>query len=236
MLTDVGVTLRPAAPQDLPALADLYLRVRVAAVPQMPPGIHDDVDVHAHMGGWDLAEREVWIAEAGAGPLGFAVVTGDWLDSLYVAPEAAGTGIGGALLDVVKQLRPGGFCLWVFETNAAARAFYERRGLIDLEHTDGAGNEERSPDFRMAWPGAEPLTFLRGLIDDVDEQLGDLLARRVALTGAVQTHKHDRARDPARERAIAEAMARRAPVLGSERLTRIVGAIITESLDAADPR
>ena len=47
---------------------------------------------------------------------------------------------------------------------------------------------------------------------------------------AVQAHKPDRPRDPARERAIAEAMARRAPELGVERLERIVHTIITESL------
>ena len=41
----------------------------------------------------------------------------------------------------------------------------------------------------MAWPGADPLAFLRGLIDEVDDQLGDLLARRVALTREVQALK-----------------------------------------------
>jgi chorismate mutase len=59
------------------------------------------------------------------------------------------------------------------------------------------------------------------------------LARRVALTRAVQEHKADAARDPGREREIAAAMARRAPELGEDRLGRIVHAIITESLDAA---
>lgn len=235
MPTDVDVTLRPATPDDLLDVADLYLRVRAAAIPHMPPGIHDHDEVHAHVLGWDLATRDVWIAEAGAGPLGFTVVSGDWLDSLYVAPDVAGAGIGGALLDVAKQLRPGGFCLWVFEANTPARRFYERRGLVELEHTDGSGNEEKVPDLRMAWPGADPLTFYRSLIDDVDSQLGDLLARRAALTGAVQPHKQDFARDPTRERTIAEAMAKRAPALGPERLSRIVHTIITESLDAVDP-
>lgn len=234
MPIDVDATLRPATPADLPGLADLYLQVRAAAIPHMPPGIHDDDEVHAYVLGWDLAQREVWLAERDGVAIGFAVVNGDWLDSLYVAPEAAGTGIGGVLLDLAKQLRPGGFCLWVFESNTPARTFYERRGLIDLERTDGSGNEEKSPDLRMAWPGADPLAFYRGLIDDVDGQLGDLLARRAALTGAVQPHKQDHGRDPDRERDIAAAMARRAPALGPERLFRIVHTIITESLDAVE--
>ena len=144
----------------------------------------------------------------------------------------AGQGIGSALLDLVKQQRPDGFCLWVFEMNTPARDFYTRRGLVELEHTDGSGNEERAPDIKMAWPGAEPLSFYRRLIDDVDEQLGDLLARRVALTRAVQAHKPDATRDPVREAEIAAAMARRAPALGEDRLRRIMHAVITESLDA----
>ena len=80
---------------------------------------------------------------------------------------------------------------------------------------------------------ADPLAFYRGLIDEVDGELGDLLNRRVALTHAVQPHKPVAERDPGREREIAEAMALRAPVLGADRLYRIVHAVITESLDAS---
>ena len=85
----------------------------------------------------------------------------------------------------------------------------------------------------MAWPGADPLAFYRGLIDEVDHDLGDLLNRRAALTAAVQPHKATAERDPDREREIAHALALRAPALGEDRLHRIVHAIITESLDAA---
>ena len=163
---------------------------------------------------------------------GVRPVTDDWLDDLYVAPGGRRAGLGSALLDLVKARRPDGFCLWVFEMNAPARGFYARHGLVELERTDGSGNEERAPDLRMAWPGTDPLAFFRRLIDDVDDQLGDLLARRAALTHAVQEHKHDRTRDPDREREIAERLAARAPALGADRLARIVHAIITESLDA----
>jgi chorismate mutase len=85
----------------------------------------------------------------------------------------------------------------------------------------------------MAWPGPDPLTFFRSLIDDVDAHLGDLLSRRASLTAAVQPYKPVAERDPARERAIVDAVAARAPDLGRDRVARIVHAIITESLDAA---
>ena len=225
------LTLRPATASDVEAIVRVHLASRGAA--PMPAGVHPDHEVRA----W-LTERqrhdEMWVAEHDGALAAYLRMTADWLDDLYVVPESAGRGVGSALLDVAKAQRPGGFCLWVFEMNAPARAFYARHGLVELERTDGRANEERQPDIRMAWPGTDPLAFFRGLIDEVDGELGDLLARRVALTGAVQPHKPVAGRDPVRERAIAEAMAERAPALGADRLHRIVHAIITESLDAAD--
>jgi chorismate mutase/GNAT superfamily N-acetyltransferase len=228
------LTLRPAVPEDLPTIADLYLRVREAAVPSMPPQIHTADEVHAHVEGWDLDGREVWLAEDGGEPAAFMAVEGAWLNSLYVLPARAGRGVGSALLEVAKSLRPGGFCLWVFESNEPARAFYRARGLVELERTDGSANEEKEPDLRMAWPGVDPLAFYRSLIDEVDAELGELLNRRAALTAAVQPHKGASGRDAEREREIARALLRRAPGLGEERLLRILHTIIAESLDAAN--
>jgi chorismate mutase len=201
----------------------------------MPPGVHTDNAVRHWLDGRIRAD-EVWLAEVDGAPAAYARFTATWLDDLYVAPAYAGQGLGSALLDLVKARRPEGFCLWVFEMNVPARAFYARHGLVELERTDGSANEEQAPDVRMAWPGGNPLVFLRQLIDEVDDELGDLLARRTALTAAVQDIKHDVSRDPVREREIAEAMADRAPALGVERLSRIVHTIITESLDAAGER
>ena len=226
------LALRPATADDLPAIADLYLRVREAIVPTMPPQIHTVDEVHAYVGGWDLGKREVWLAEVGGERAAFMVVDGDWLDSLYVLPDRAGQGVGGALLDVAKSLRPAGFCLWVFESNTSARDFYRRRGLVELERTDGSANQEQAPDIRMAWPGTDPLAFYRSLIDSVDHDLGELLNRRAAITAAVQPHKKTPERDLDREREIARALALRAPALGEDRLYRIVHQIISESLDA----
>jgi GNAT superfamily N-acetyltransferase len=180
------LTLRPATPSDLPAIAELYLAAREAAVPMMPPGIHPPDDVRRWVESWDLVRREVWLAETSEGLLGFADVQDDWLESLYVDPQHTGEGIGAALLDLVKGLRPNGFCLWVFQSNTGARRFYLDRGLVELEHTDGSSNEERSPDLRMAWPGAAPLDFFRSHIDDVDDETAVLVARRAALTAALE--------------------------------------------------
>ena len=94
-----------------------------------------------------------------------------------------------ALLDLAKSLRPDGFGLWVFETNAGARRFYERHGLVEVERTDGSDNEERAPDVRMAWPDPASLAGLRGRIDEIDDQLARPARRAGRLTARVQQVK-----------------------------------------------
>ena len=227
------LVLRPATAADLPALAEIHLAARRAAGEAFPPGVHGDDEVRAWVSGWDLSTYDVWLASSGEQVAGYARCTPTWLDDLYVHPAHQGSGVGTALFDVVTTLLPGGFCLWVFESNAPARAFYRSRGCLELERTDGAANEERSPDIRVAWPGPDPVTFLRRLIDDVDLVLGDVLARRTALTRAVQAVKPSGERDPVREAEIAGRVAAVAPDLGQDRVARIVDVIISESLAAS---
>lgn len=120
----------------------------------MPPSVHADDEAYPWLAG-RLREDEVWVAEVAGQVVGYARLAGAWLDDLYVLPAHAGRGVGSALLDLAKALRPGGFSLWVFETNRPARDFYARHGLVELERTDGSDNEEKAPDIRMAWPGAD---------------------------------------------------------------------------------
>jgi chorismate mutase len=91
----------------------------------------------------------------------------------------------------------------------------------------------------MAWPGLDPLAYLRGEVDAADAELAGLLARRFALTAAIQGQKESAGvtgghagRDPGREREIVTRMARHAPGLRAERIAPIMDAVITESLTA----
>lgn len=176
--------LKPATDEDATAVAAVHLASRKSA--PMPPSVHADHEAYPWLAG-RLREDEAWVAEVAGQVVGYARLAGAWLDDLYVLPAHAGRGVGSALLDLVKARRPGGFCLWVFETNRPARDFYAHHGLVELERTDGSDNEEKAPDIRMAWPGADPLAFFRGLIDEVDVQLADLQARRAALARIVHT-------------------------------------------------
>jgi GNAT superfamily N-acetyltransferase len=142
------LVLRPAEDADLDEIAAIHIAARAAA--PMPVGVHADREVR----GWlarRLAVDEVWVAELDGRVAAYARFTRTWLDDLYVAPGAQRDGLGGALLELVKSLRPQGFGLWVFESNLPARQFYARHGLVEVERTDGSANEEREPDIRMVW-------------------------------------------------------------------------------------
>lgn len=146
------VSIRQATADDAQAIADLYTEARVQAVPQMPPALHTNAEDRAYVAR-RVAEPEVtmWVAERDGALLGFATCTPTFLDSLYIRPDLTGQGLGALLLDVVEATHPDGYELWVFVSNVGARRFYERRGLVEAERTDGSGNEEKAPDIRMAW-------------------------------------------------------------------------------------
>lgn len=231
------LTLRPGTPEDADALAGLVTWCRRAAVPMMPPSVHTPEEDRAWVGRQLDGEREVWVAEADGELVGYLVLEPGWLHSVYVRPDLTGRGIGSVLLDFVKGLRPEGFALWVFVSNEPARRFYRRHGLVEIRRTDGADNEERSPDMEMAWLGTDPVVALRNRVDAVDDRLAELLAERARLTALIQGHKPvsgHAGRDAAREREIVARMTGRAPALGEERLGRIMHAVIEESLDAAE--
>ncbi|WP_210769316.1 GNAT family N-acetyltransferase [Occultella kanbiaonis] len=153
----VAGVVRPVRAQELALVADLYLAARRAAGPAMPAGVHSDAEVRAWVGSWDLTDDDVLgFFDASDRLRGFARLAGAHLEALYVDPASQGGGIGGTLLDEAKLLRPGGFDLWVFVANSPAQDFYRRRGLVEVERTDGAGNEERAPDLRMEWRSGRP--------------------------------------------------------------------------------
>jgi len=107
--------------------------------------------------------EEVWVAEEDGRLLGFLGIEASRnlggaavLEKLYVEPAEQNRGVGSALLDKAKELRPDELYLWVFQKNPARR-LYERHGFELVRLTDGADNMEREPDALYRWPGASVL-------------------------------------------------------------------------------
>ena len=82
--------------------------------------------------------------------VGIIAFTPEWINQLYVIPEAQGRGAGSKLLALAKA-DAARLWLWTFQCNVAARLFYERHGFVAVKMTDGADNEEREPDVLYAW-------------------------------------------------------------------------------------
>jgi len=80
---------------------------------------------------------------------GFIAFKG-WVDHLYILPSSQRRGIGTALLRIA-QVQMQELSLWTFQRNLAARRFYETRGFLLVDETDGAHNEEMEPDALYTW-------------------------------------------------------------------------------------
>ena len=101
--------------------------------------------------------EEVWVAEDDRSLLGFLAIEASRnlggaavLEKIYVEPAEQNRGVGSALLDKAKELRPDELYLWVFQKNPARR-LYERHGFRLVKLTDGADNMEREPDALYRW-------------------------------------------------------------------------------------
>ncbi len=135
--------LRRATAADVEEIVAIF--ERSFATLDFLPKLHTH-DEHLAFFGRCVRDGEVYLLGGG-----FAALAGDWLTHLYVEPHAIGTGVGHALFEHVKTLRPDGFQFWVFQQNERARRFYEAHGAVAVELTDGSGNEERTPDVRYEW-------------------------------------------------------------------------------------
>jgi GNAT superfamily N-acetyltransferase len=82
---------------------------------------------------WFFRERvfetcQVWGAFDDEAMTAMLAFREDWIDQLYVLPQAQGRGLGTALLQVAQNTFAR-LQLWTFQRNAQARRFYESRGF-----------------------------------------------------------------------------------------------------------
>jgi len=113
-------------PQDLTEAAAVWWRSSLAAAPRPDHPTLDAMVRRLEAERWCviLAWRDARILAL----LAMELQEG-WLRQLFVDPPAQGQGVGAALLAKAKGLMPTGFFLNTDVANAAARRFYEARGL-----------------------------------------------------------------------------------------------------------
>lgn len=139
--------LAPARQKDAVPLAAI-LWDWAAETPWMPK-LHARPDTEVFLERL-ITNAEVTCLRNWNGVHGFIAREGEMIHALYLRPGAQGRGWGARLLDHAKA-RCDALTLWAFQANADARAFYRREGFVEVEETDGAGNDEKLPDVRMVW-------------------------------------------------------------------------------------
>ena len=135
--------IRRARPEDAEAVVQIFRESRAEAMPWLPVLHSPEEDVGFFR---KALGREAYVFDLDDDVAGFIVLRDGMLDALYVAPGLQERGVGSALLERAEEARPDGFRLWVFQENRRARGFYEARGCRLIRETDGAANEERTPD------------------------------------------------------------------------------------------
>jgi GNAT superfamily N-acetyltransferase len=138
------LTIRDAAPEDVPALAalaaDAYRAAFLPIIGEAGLALRTAAFFAGRFGEeWPF----VRLAEARGDLLGFAEVRGDMLDMLFVRPGLTGRGVGLALLRDAEAQRA--ISLECFVENIRARRFYAREGWVETttHERDFAGGRYR---------------------------------------------------------------------------------------------
>lgn len=148
--------LRKALPEDSVRIADIYLVSRKQYLPYAPLA-HTDDAVRLWISDRLLPAGNVTVALVNSSIDGFIALSTDsscgWIDHLYLAPAAVGGGLGSLLVKEAQRLLGSPIRLYTFQANTGARRFYQRHGFREIEYSDGALNEEKTPDVLMEWQG-----------------------------------------------------------------------------------
>jgi GNAT superfamily N-acetyltransferase len=144
------VTFRRATAADAREVATVYIASRRGAAAWLPT-VGTNAEIRAFVVEKMVPGRETWVAEKSGRIVAIMVLDDDMVDQFYVAPGDQRRGVGDAMLAHAKRLRPAGLRLWAFQRNTPARRFYEARGFVAKEFTDGATNMEREADVLYRW-------------------------------------------------------------------------------------
>lgn len=146
---------RIATQSDANIIAKLYLASRKKYI-SFAPLVHSDEAIQQWMHDILIPSAQVWVVEQNDMIIGMMAIVEkqrlNWIEQLYVLPEATGQGVGSLLILMAKEKSLNlPIRLRTFQENLDARRFYERHGFKIIEFTDGSGNEENCPDMLYEW-------------------------------------------------------------------------------------
>lgn len=136
--------IRPYVEGDLDALLDVWYRASVIAHSFLSEEFFES-ERGAIAEQW-LPMAETLVYEADGHVVGFLALVGNEVGGIFVDPDLQGQGIGRALMDRARDMRP--FLeLDVFEDNSIGRGFYDAYGF---EFVDRHVNEATGfPEVRL---------------------------------------------------------------------------------------
>ena len=161
------MTIRPAAAEDLPAIAALYLQNHRSAYRGLLSedylsGLSPDACLEKWAAALARPGETIRVAREGDVFLGFAAGTPDgtlprtwYLESLHVAEAARGRGVGTALIRAAARDAAARGCermsVCVVRGNARAAALYKRLGAAHLLYFEDAFGGERFASEKLVW-------------------------------------------------------------------------------------
>ena len=145
--------IRSFAPEDLEQVMKLWLNGNLEAHSFLPRKYWES---HAEMVKEQLLCAEVLVYEEEGSIKGFAGLQGNYLAGIFVEGSSRSKGIGGALLNHVKETHPV-FTLHVYAENERAAAFYRREGLqaVSRRKEEDTGREEYVMEWRAPIAGTK---------------------------------------------------------------------------------
>ena len=125
------MTLRPAVPDDMATVADIWHRAWHSAHPgHVPDGLTAARTLDAFHERTPSRVADTTVAEVDGRVVGFTMVDGNEVEQVFVDPDLHGSGIAAALLEAAEHrvAEAGHDVAWlaVVVGNARARRFYEK--------------------------------------------------------------------------------------------------------------
>lgn len=141
--------LRPVRPTDAHQIATIHHTAYATAMPWLAVA-HSEAEDQWFFKHRVLPNQSVQIANVDGITVGVIACESGWIEPLPISPPPIAIWHQGRALGIYVTCLA---CpqLWTFQRNTGAQLFYTWHGFVEVEHTDGTGNEEREPDVRMLW-------------------------------------------------------------------------------------